>query len=90
MRRQDALPGSDGTALLTVLVDNQPGVLSRISGLLSSRGFNIQSLVVSESDLTGLSRMTIVLCDITSPQQLKQAFAQLEDLPQVWAVVDYT
>jgi len=31
-----------------------------------------------------------VLCDITSPQQLKQAFAQLEDLPQVWAVVDYT
>jgi len=47
--------------ILTVLVDNEPGVLSKVSGLLSARGFNIESLTVSATDVQDLSRMTIVL-----------------------------
>jgi len=72
---------------LSVLVDNEPGVLSKISGLLSARGFNIDSLTVSRTDVKELSRMTIVLKGPDS--QLEQAGRQLEDLCDVWAVVDY-
>jgi len=71
---------------LSVLVDNEAGVLSKVSGLLSARGFNIDSLAVNATDVSDLSRMTIVLdCPET---QLEQAKRQLEDLVDVWAVVD--
>jgi len=73
--------------ILSVLVDNEPGVLSKISGLLSARGFNIDSLSVSATNVKELSRMTIVL---NGPDtMLEQAGRQLEDLCDVWAVFDY-
>jgi acetolactate synthase-1/3 small subunit len=46
--------------ILTMLVDNKPGVLSRIVGLFSGRGFNIESLCVAETIVPGVSRITIV------------------------------
>jgi acetolactate synthase-1/3 small subunit len=46
--------------ILTMLVDNKPGVLSRIVGLFSGRGFNIESLCVAETVVPGVSRITIV------------------------------
>jgi acetolactate synthase-1/3 small subunit len=72
---------------LSVLVDNATGVLSKVSGLLSARGFNIDSLTVSATDVHDLSRMTIVLNG--ADNQLEQAKRQLEDLVDVWAVLDY-
>jgi acetolactate synthase-1/3 small subunit len=72
--------------ILSVLVDNEPGVLSKVSGLLSARGFNIESLSVSATDVSDLSRMTIVLqCP---DAQMGQAQRQLEDLVNVWAVLE--
>ena len=46
--------------VLSMLVDNEPGVLSRIAGLFSGRGYNIESLCVAETMETGVSRLTIV------------------------------
>lgn len=74
---------------LAVLVDNESGVLSKVSGMLSARGFNIDSLTVSPTNLPDLSRMTIVLKDVPSAGAA-QALKQLADIPTVWAVVDYT
>lgn len=45
---------------ISVLVNNQPGVLQRVSGLFGRRGFNIESITVGESEEPGLSRMVIV------------------------------
>lgn len=72
---------------LCALVSNEPGVLSRVSGCLAGRGFNIDSLVVSETETEGLSRMTIVL---KGGSDIVQARKQLEDLVQVWAVVEFS
>ncbi|KAH9255324.1 acetolactate synthase, small subunit [Batrachochytrium salamandrivorans] len=71
--------------ILSVLVDNQVGVLSKVTGLLSSRGFNIESLAVSKTNVADLSRMTVVLkCQDV---QLAQAERHLEDLMCVWGVL---
>jgi acetolactate synthase-1/3 small subunit len=69
-------------------VQNEPGVLSRVSGILAARGFNIDSLVVCHTEVEDLSRMTIVLSGQDSV--VEQARRQLEDLVPVWAVLDYT
>lgn len=74
---------------LAVLVDNEAGVLSKISGLLSARGFNIESLTVSPTNIPDLSRMTIVIKDVPEAKA-QQAYKQLSDIVNVWAVVDYT
>ncbi|RKF56438.1 Acetolactate synthase small subunit, mitochondrial [Erysiphe neolycopersici] len=74
--------------ILNCLVQNEPGVLSRISGILAARGFNIDSLVVCHTEIEDLSRMTIVLSGQDSI--VEQARRQLEDLVPVWAVLDYT
>lgn len=74
--------------VLNCLVQNEPGVLSRISGTLAARGFNIDSLVVSNTEVQNLSRMTIVLHGIDGI--VEQARRQVEDLVPVWAVLDYT
>ena len=71
---------------LCALVTNESGVLSRVSGVLAGRGVNIDSLVVSETETAGLSRMTIVL---KGGEDVDQARKQLEDLVQVWAVVEF-
>src|SRR5262245_57977312 len=47
--------------VLSALVQNQPGVLAHISGMLASRGFNIDSLAVGETEVPDLSRMTFVV-----------------------------
>jgi acetolactate synthase I/III small subunit len=74
--------------ILNCLVQNEPGVLSRISGILAARGFNIDSLVVCNTEVEDLSRMTIVLRGLDGV--IEQARRQLEDLVPVWAVLDYT
>ncbi|WVQ65608.1 acetolactate synthase, small subunit [Kwoniella botswanensis] len=74
--------------LLNCLVQNEPGVLSRVSGILAGRGFNIDSLVVCQTEIRDLSRMCIVLKG--QDGVIEQARRQLEDLVPVWAVLDYT
>ncbi|KAK6583984.1 hypothetical protein PZA11_003714 [Diplocarpon coronariae] len=74
--------------ILNCLVQNEPGVLSRVSGILAARGFNIDSLVVCSTEVEDLSRMTIVLSG--QDGVVEQARRQLEDLVPVWAVLDYT
>ncbi|PVG03019.1 acetolactate synthase [Serendipita vermifera] len=74
--------------ILNCLVQNEPGVLSRVSGILAARGFNIDSLVVCRTEIADLSRMCIVLSG--QDGVVEQARRQLEDLVPVWAVLDYT
>ena len=74
---------------LAVIVDNEPGVLARISGMFSGRGYNIESLTVSETEVARhLSRITIVTAGTDAViQQIK---AQLDRLVPVHRVVDLT
>ncbi len=74
--------------VLVCLVENDPGVLSRVSGTLAARGFNIDSLVVCSTEVKNLSRMTIVMQG--QDGVVEQARRQVEDLVPVWAVLDYT
>jgi acetolactate synthase-1/3 small subunit len=64
--------------IFNCLVQNEPGVLSRVSGILAGRGFNIDSLVVAKTEVADLSRMTIVLRGESAT--IEQARRQLEDL----------
>lgn len=64
--------------VLNCLVQNEPGVLSRVTGCLAARGFNIESLVVAKTEVQDLSRMTIVFNGRNV--QIEQARRQLEDL----------
>jgi acetolactate synthase-1/3 small subunit len=73
--------------IFAVLVDNEPGVLARVIGLFSGRGYNIESLTVTEVDVAAhLSRITIVTSG--TPQVLDQIHAQLERLVPVHRVSD--
>ena len=74
---------------LAVLVENEPGVLARVIGLFSGRGYNIDSLTVAEVDHTGhLSRITIVTSG--KPQIIEQIKAQLGRIVPVYEVHDLT
>ena len=74
---------------LSVLVDNEPGVLARVIGLFSGRGYNIESLTVSETEHQAhLSRITIVTRG--TPHVLEQIKSQLERIVPVHLVVDLT
>lgn len=74
---------------LAVLVENEPGVLARVIGLFSGRGYNIESLTVAEVDHTGhLSRITIVTTG--TPQVIEQIKAQLGRIVPVHEVHDLT
>jgi acetolactate synthase-1/3 small subunit len=74
---------------IAVLVDNEPGVLARVIGLFSGRGYNIESLTVAEVDAgRGLSRITIVTSG--TPMVIEQIKAQLARLVPVHAVRDLT
>ena len=77
---------ADEKHILSVFVENTSGTLSKISGLLAARGFNIDTLTVASSNIAGVSRMTVVLS--CSHSQMLQARKQVEDLVDVWAVVD--
>jgi acetolactate synthase I/III small subunit len=73
---------------ISVLMNNRFGVLSRVSGLFSSRGFNIESLNVAESSDPKISRMTIVTrCN---KSKIEQVTKQLNKLVDVIKVVDLT
>ena len=77
------------TRTLCVLVDNEPGVLARVIGLFAGRGYNIDSLTVSETEHEKhLSRITIVTRG--TPMVLEQIKNQLDRLVPVHRVVDVT
>lgn len=74
---------------LSVIVDNEPGVLARVIGLFSGRGYNIESLTVAEIDHEKhLSRITVVSSG--TPQVIDQIKNQLERLVPVHRVIDLT
>jgi acetolactate synthase-1/3 small subunit len=72
--------------VLSALVQNQPGVLAHVSGMLASRGFNIDSLAVGETEDTNLSRMTFVVNG--DDAELEQVRKQLDKLVTVVKVQD--
>ena len=77
------------THTLSVLVDNEPGVLARVIGLFSGRGYNIESLTVSETEhRQHLSLITIVTTG--TPMVIEQIKNQLDRLVPVHRVVDMT
>ena len=71
---------------LSVLVENKPGVLARVAGLFSRRGFNIDSLAVGPTEHPEVSRMTIVVDVASSP--LEQVTKQLNKLVEVIKIVE--
>ena len=74
--------------VISVLVENKVGVLSRITGLFSGRGFNIESLAVGETENVDISRMTIVVSGDDSI--LEQVRKQLGKVVDTIKVTDYT
>ncbi len=74
---------------LSILVDNEPGILARIAGLFTARGYNIESLTVSDVSADhALSRITVVTA--ASAATMEQILAQLDRLVPVHSVTDLT
>jgi acetolactate synthase-1/3 small subunit len=73
---------------LSVIVENRPGVLSRVTGLFSRRGFNIESLAVGTSEEPGVSRITIIC--VADDAKIEQVMKQLNKLVDVIKVSDIT
>ena len=84
-------PGKQGkldTHIIVVWVDNEAGVLARVVGLFSGRGYNIESLAVAEIDpKLNISRITIVTTG--TPQVIEQIKLQLINLVPVHKVADF-
>lgn len=74
--------------IISVLLENEAGALSRVSGLFSARGFNIESLVVSQTNDSSLSRLTLVT--IGSDRIIDQIVKQLDKLIDTVSVEDLT
>ena len=75
--------------VIAVIVDNEPGVLSRVVGLISARGYNIESLTVAETDMEKhRSRITIVTSG--TPSKIEQIKSQLGRMVPVRRVIDVT
>ena len=72
--------------VLSALVQNQPGVLAQVSGMFASRGFNIDSLAVGETENPHLSRITVVV--MGDDRHLEQVRKQLEKIVTVVKVLD--
>ena len=72
--------------LISILVENEAGALSRISGLFSARGYNIESLTVAPTEDASMSRMTIVTTG--SEDVIEQITKQLNKLIEVVKVID--
>ena len=75
-----------GNHTLSVLVENKPGVLARVAGLFSRRGFNIESLAVGPTEVEEVSRMTIVVD--AADTALEQVTKQLNKLIHVLKIVE--
>ena len=71
---------------LSVLVENKPGVLARVSSLFSRRGFNIHSLAVGPTESPAVSRMTIVV--VVEDAEMEQVTKQLNKLVNVLKIVE--
>ncbi|MCS7469867.1 acetolactate synthase small subunit [Stieleria sp. ICT_E10.1] len=80
------MPSPTQRHVLSALVQNVPGVLAHISGMLASRGFNIDSLAVGETENKTLSRMTFVV--VGDDRVLEQVRKQLEKIVTVVRVID--
>ncbi len=75
--------------VLSILVDDTAGVLSRVSGMFSRRGYNIDSLTVGETETPGISRMTVVATgDEQILDQIKKQLAKLEDVKTITELKD--
>ena len=75
--------------VLSILVENTVGVLSRISGLFSRRGYNIDSLTVSETERNGFSRMTIVVSGEDEVlEQIRKQVGKLVDVKDIIELKD--
>jgi acetolactate synthase I/III small subunit len=74
--------------IIAVLLENEPGALSRVVGLFSARGYNIESLTVAPTEDASLSRMTIVTTG--SDEVIEQITKHLNRLIEVVKVVDLT
>jgi len=72
--------------IISILIENESGALSRVSGLFSARGYNIESLTVAPTEDPSLSRMTIV--SVGSDDIIEQITKQLNKLIDVVKVVD--
>lgn len=72
--------------VLSLLVEDKPGLLTRVAGLFARRGFNIESLAVGHSEIPGLSRMTVVVDVEDLP--LEQVTKQLNKLVNVIKIVE--
>ena len=72
--------------VLSLLVEDKPGLLTRVAGLFARRGFNIESLAVGKSELPGLSRITVVVDVEELP--LEQVTKQLNKLINVIKIVE--
>ncbi|MBT3559351.1 MAG: acetolactate synthase small subunit [Rhodospirillales bacterium] len=84
-----ANPETENRHTISVVVDNEPGVLARVIGLFSGRGYNIESLTVAEVNLDeNLSRITVVTSG--TPMIIEQIKAQLTRLVPVHKVADLT
>jgi acetolactate synthase-1/3 small subunit len=84
-----SVPDNTERHTIAVLVDNEPGVLARVIGLFSGRGYNIESLTVAEVDRSNnLSRITVVTSG--TPMIIEQIKAQLSRLVPVHKVHDLT
>ena len=82
-------PEAISSHTISVLVDNEPGILARVVGLFSGRGYNIESLTVAETNAAeNLSRITIVTSG--TPMVIEQIKAQLDRLVPVHRVHDLT
>ena len=78
----------DEKYVLSILVNNEPGVLSRVTGLFSGRGYNIESLSVAETAVPLVSRISIVA--IATEAVMEQIKKQLHKLINVIKVFDFT
>ena len=74
------------THVLSLLVEDKPGLLTRVAGLFARRGFNIESLAVGRSEIEGLSRITVVVDVEDLP--LEQVTKQLNKLINVIKIVE--
>lgn len=72
--------------VLSLLVEDKPGLLTRVAGLFARRGFNIESLAVGKTEVPGLSRITVVV-DVEG-QPLEQVTKQLNKLINVLKIVE--
>ncbi|PVU90545.1 hypothetical protein BB559_004572 [Furculomyces boomerangus] len=79
---------SEERYLFDILAQDEPGVLSSVTGIMAARGFSIDTLVAGKTEVPGLSRMTIGLKG--QIKAMEQAKKQLESLVPIWAVLDYS